>query len=401
MPTRFSKKPTVLDIFCGAGGMSLGFKQAGCRILGGIDQSKYAVDTHHHNFSECKIKIGPTDIRELTDLEQLGIKAGEVDILIGGPPCQVFSRVGIGKMKNHLNRDITKDPRNFLYKEYVRFVRFYKPLFFVMENVDNLFNKKEVLRQICKELSQLGYDVDAEVLDASKFGVPQRRLRLFLVGARKELGLKSIFPKKSRRKAISVGDAISDLPMLKPFAIPLKTKSSGPKQIDNPQPYKNAPTTAYQRAMRRSCKGYVLNHLCRAHNHEDLKIFSMMKQGDKYRDLPQEVRRYRDDIFDDKYHRLVWDEPSWTLTAHMRKDCLAYIHPTQTRSISAREAARLQSFPDRFVFSAPMTRMFELIGNSVPPLLARAVAQPIVRKIKDYHSSKSIIDDFCQRHAAS
>jgi DNA (cytosine-5)-methyltransferase 1 len=125
-----------------------------------------------------------------------------------------------------------------------------------------------------------------------------------------------------------------------------------------------------------------MNHLCRAHNPVDMICFAMLGQGQKYIDLPKSMRRYRSDIFEDKYKRLNWNEPSWTLTAHMRKDGLAYIHPIQNRSISVREAARIQSFPDHFIFDAPMTRMFELIGNSVPPLLAQAIAEPIVNQIR-------------------
>lgn len=131
----------------------------------------------------------------------------------------------------------------------------------------------------------------------------------------------------------------------------------------------------------------VMNHICRSHNDLDLSIFQIMPQGGKYKDIPENMKRYRDDIFGDKYKRLKWDEPSWTLTAHMQKDSLAYIHPLQNRSISVREAARLQSFPDHFVFVAPMTRMFELVGNSVPPLLAEAIAHPIVQEIKDFYDS--------------
>ena len=381
-------KPAVLDIFCGAGGMSLGFQQAGCNILGGIDQERYAIQTHHKNFPKCQLKIDPVDIRELTDLSKLGFRPGEIDILIGGPPCQVFSRVGLGKMRNHLNIDIDKDPRNFLYKDYVRFVRFYKPLFFVMENVDNLANKKEVLNVICNAFSDVGYKVDFRIFDSSIFGVPQRRARLFIVGVRKDLKWVPIFPRKYSRPIVSVGEAISDLPKLEPFAMPLKAKSSGPRQVDRPLNYKTPPITSYQKKMRRNCDDEVLNHLCRAHNYEDLKIFKMLKQGEKYRDLPEEVMRYRSDIFDDKYKRLIWEQPSWTLTAHMRKDCLAYIHPLQNRSISVREAARLQSFPDRFIFHAPMTRMFQLVGNSVPPLLAEAIAKPIVKRVQEYYRLK-------------
>lgn len=364
--------------------MSLGFQRAGCKILGGIDWNSHAIATHHRNFPKSKLKLEATDVSKIIDLSSLRVQPGEVDILIGGPPCQVFSRVGIGKMKNDLKRDIDKDTRNFLYKEYVRFVKYYRPSFFVMENVDNLANKKDRLQSILDELRACRYRVDFRVLDASKFGVPQRRRRIFIVGVREDLNQEPVFPREHKRNALSVGEAISDLPALKAVAMPLRTKSSGPKQDDVEFVYKTEPESAYQKKMRRYNGDKVWNHLCRAHNHEDLKIFDMMKQGDKYENLPKEVMRYRSDIFGDKYKRLIWTEPSWTLTAHMRKDCLAYIHPTQSRSISVREAARIQSFPDNFVFRAPMTRMFELVGNSVPPLLAEAVAKPIVRSMREH-----------------
>ncbi|AFY37844.1 DNA-cytosine methyltransferase [[Leptolyngbya] sp. PCC 7376] len=388
MPSQQPLKPAVLDVFCGAGGMSLGFQRAGCKILGGIDHNPHAVTTHHQNFPKCKLKLEATDIRTLEDLPSLNLQPREVDILIGGPPCQVFSRVGLGKMKHDLKWDIEKDHRNFLYKEYVRFVDYYQPFFFVMENVDNLANKKELLSTILDELAACGYKVEYEVLDSSKFGVPQRRRRIFLIGVRSDLLWEPIFPKPSGQKAFSVGDAISDLPELKPIILSLKSKSRGPRQKDCDLLYRGEPESIYQQKMRRHNGDRVRNHLCRAHNDKDLEIFKTLKQGGKYRDLPEEMMRYRVDIFDDKYHRLYWDKPSWTLTAHMRKDCLAYIHPLQTRSISVREAARIQSFPDNFVFQAPMTRMFELIGNSVPPLLAEAVAKPIVKLIRRYYSQK-------------
>jgi DNA (cytosine-5)-methyltransferase 1 len=386
---KVEKQPAVLDVFCGAGGMSLGFRNAGCQILGGIDHNKYAIETHHQNFPESKLKLQAHDICELKSLSQLGLQPGEVDILIGGPPCQVFSRVGIGKMKN-LGKDVESDPRNFLYKQYVRFVSYYQPLCFVMENVDNLANKEETLNQICKELKSRkgghpGYKIDYRVLDASKFGVPQKRLRLFIVGVRADLDLEPPFPQEKRRKPVTVGEAIEDLPILEALVMPLKAKSTGPRQSDKEYEYECAPKNRYQKLMRKQQKkGGVWSHLCRSHNDKDIEIFEMLNQGQKYTDLPEEYRRYRWDIFDDKYKRLRWDEPSWTLTAHMRKDGLAYIHPIQNRSISVREAARIQSFPDDFRFHAPMTRMFELVGNSVPPLLAQSVAEPVVEMLQAY-----------------
>jgi DNA (cytosine-5)-methyltransferase 1 len=394
--TKAKKQPAVLDVFCGAGGMSLGFRNAGCQILGGIDQNRYAVETHHQNFPESKLQLPPQDICKLK-MPKLGLQPGEVDILIGGPPCQVFSRVGIGKMKN-LGKDVDSDPRNFLYKQFVRFVSYYQPFCFVMENVDNLAKKEETLHQICKALKSRnaktgnpGYKVDFRVLDASKFGVPQKRLRLFIVGVRADLDLEPVFPQEMRKKPVTVGAAIGDLPELKPLVMPLKAKSSGPKQPDREHKYQSSSKNAYQKLMRdQQQKGRgVWSHLCRSHNDKDIEIFGMLDQGQKYIDLPEEYRRYRWDIFDDKYKRLRWDEPSWTLTAHMKKDGLAYIHPLQNRSISVREAARIQSFPDDFRFHAPMTRMFELVGNSVPPLLAQSVAEPLVEMLQAYWDRES------------
>jgi DNA (cytosine-5)-methyltransferase 1 len=388
-------KPTVLDIFCGAGGMSLGFQSAGCQILGGIDLNPHAINTHHQNFLNAKLKLPAQDIRHIRDLNELKINPNEVDILVGGPPCQVFSRVGIGKMRK-LGKDIESDHRNFLYKEFVRFVAFYKPLCFVMENVDNLANKEETIAKIHKDFSRNrrknypGYNVDYQVLDASDFGVPQKRKRLFIIGVRSDLDIEPPFPVKNTKYPVSVGEAIYDLPDLIPMIMPLKAKSSGHKQKDLECEYKCSAQSLYQKKMRRKkAEGEgVWNHLCRSHNDKDIMIFNLLKQGQKYRDLPEEMMRYRVDIFDDKYRRLIGDEPAWTLTAHMKKDGLAYIHPLQSRSISVREAARIQSFPDDFVFYAPMTRMFELVGNSVPPLLAEAVAKPIVELFRNYHGKK-------------
>jgi DNA (cytosine-5)-methyltransferase 1 len=388
-------KPTVLDLFCGAGGMSLGFRNAGCQILGGIDVNPHAINTHHQNFPCAKLELPAQDIRDVRNLDELNLDPNDVDILVGGPPCQVFSRVGIGKMRK-LGNNIESDHRNFLYQEFVRFVAFYKPFCFVMENVDNLANKEETISKIHKDFSRNqrkgypGYNVDYKVLDASNFGVPQKRKRLFIIGIRSDLEIAPIFPHSTVKRPVSVGEAIYDLPELEPMIMPLKTKSSGRKQTDLEHHYKCPPQSLYQKKMRsgQSEGEGVWNHLCRSHNEQDIKIFDLLKQGGKCRDIPKEMMRYRVDIFDDKYRRLNEDEPAWTLTAHMRKDGLAYIHPSQSRSISVREAARIQSFPDDFVFYAPMTRMFELVGNSVPPLLAEAVAKPIVELFRDYHRKK-------------
>jgi DNA (cytosine-5)-methyltransferase 1 len=376
-----TKAPTVLDLFCGAGGMSLGFQNAGCEILGGIDKNPHAIRTHHRNFPNCQLKLDAQPIESLINLSQLDIQPGEVDILIGGPPCQVFSLVGKGKMRS-LGKQIESDIRNFLYEQFIRFVEYYKPLFFVIENVNHLRNHwifRTLIGDLEKGLPKTncnypGYNISSQILIASDYGVPQIRKRLFIVGRRKDAHLNFEFPEVNTDSPISVGEAIGDLPELKPICLSLRRKSTAPKQSDSLQHYKCLPESEYQKLMRSKSDKTVMNHLCRAHNDKDLYIFSIMPQGGKYKNIPDELKRYSDKIFEDKYRRLESHKPSWTLTAHMQKDCLAYIHPTQTRSISVREAARLQSFPDHFVFDAPMTRMFELVGNSVPPLLAEAIA---------------------------
>lgn len=257
---------------------------------------------------------------------------------------------------------------------------------------------------MCEELSNgtreikkgyPGYDIKYEILLSADYGVPQLRKRLFVIGKRRDTNFKLVFPEKiSSSEYVSVGQAISDLPELQPICMPLGKKSGRPKQIDDEKPYLYSPRNPYQKKMRKRNKRNtgVLNHICRSHNDLDLQIFGVMKQGDLYRDIPDECKRYRSDIFEDKYKRLRWDKPSWTLTAHMKKDGLAYIHPTQTRSISVREAARLHSFPDDFIFDVPMTAMFELIGNSVPPLMAEAIAQPIVKQLQDYRNDSSKVN---------
>jgi len=404
-----ANKPNVLDLFCGAGGMSLGFHNAGCNIIGGIDNNPYAINTHHKNFSNSKLVLQPQDINHI-EPENLSIKKDEVDILVGGPPCQVYSHVGIGKMKS-LGRDLANDPRNFLYRNFIKFITYYSPPFFVMENVDSLAGK-EIFKIIIKELESgipqsikqyPGYNIKHEILTACDYGVPQIRKRLFIVGVRKDLNLEFNFPNSLTEKKVSVEEAIGDLIPITPQYVPMKSKYnnqfsvlkgrfSPKRQTDVPKPYLSPPQSSYQKKMRlginkRSLPDSVMNHICRSHNPQDMICFAMLSQGGKYTDLPENLRRYRWDIFDDKYKRLPLDKPAWTLTAHMRKDGLAYIHPTQNRSISVREAARLQSFPDRFVFDAPMTRMFELVGNSVPPLLAEAIAKPIVKLLQDYYKN--------------
>jgi DNA (cytosine-5)-methyltransferase 1 len=210
------KAPTVIDLFCGAGGMSLGFQNAGCEILGGIENNPHALKTHHKNFPNSKLSklnFGAQDIGDI-DLLELPIKPGDVDILIGGPPCQVFSVVGMGKIKS-LGKQIQSDARNFLYKYFIDFLSYYKPIFFVIENVNTL-KSNPIFPTLTGELEEglpahqhdyPGYEVKYQILLASDYGVPQLRKRLFIVGRRKDTNLSFEFPKKNTSTPVSVGEA--------------------------------------------------------------------------------------------------------------------------------------------------------------------------------------------------
>ena len=383
--------PRVLDLFCGAGGMSLGFKNAGCKILGGIEYERWPAETHEKNFPECKLKFGPKDICDVepSDLEEWGIGQHDVDILIGGPPCQGFSIVGQSKIR-HLGLERERDRKNKLYEQYIKFLRYFKPKYFVIENVQGMktFKKQNFLQNVLKKLRQEGYYVpEPEVLTASKFGVPQVRHRLFIIGRLEEYPDLAInYPKPTTQTPITLKEAISDLRILHAKKLTARKKGTlmngGTKHEDKEITYKTPPNSKYQKKMRKGNGETVRNHICRGHNEFDLEIFDELAEGGRYIDLPEKYHRYRADIFKDKYRRLVYTQPSWTLTAHMQRDCLAYIHPTQKRTLSTREAARIQSFPDKFVFEGPMTKVFRQIGNAVPPLLAQAVAKPIVAELR-------------------
>jgi DNA (cytosine-5)-methyltransferase 1 len=370
-------KPVVLDLFCGAGGLSLGFEMAGYRIGLGIEKEPLPFQTHCYNFGDhCYLG----NIREITSpkhfIQEYGLE--QIDVIIGGPPCQGFSRVGRGKIRS-LRMDPTyiHDPRNQYYREFIRFVEVLRPFYFVMENVPDMRyyrDGEELLLEKALALfrDELGYTVDTQLLHADHYGVPQTRRRLFLVGNR--LGQKINWPKKTHENdPINVWEAICDLPII-----------SHGHRIDE-KPYEPRCTlTSYQQLMREDACNILYNHQTRRHNEQDLAAFAQMPEGGKYVDLPERFKRYRDDIFKDKYRKLYRNRPSWTIEAHIGKDTYRYIYPSLNeepeppRTISVREAARLQSFPDRFRFLGPFTKQFYQLGNAVPPLLAKAVAEAIL-----------------------
>lgn len=366
------KKPVVIDLFAGAGGLSLGFKLAGFNVAAHIEIDRWACETLKKNFRHALIvqenieKLDPFEIRE---------RVGEVDVIIGGPPCQGFSLVGKGKLRS---LGIAHDRRNSLYKHFIRFVHALNPKAVVMENVPAIMkhNHGITANRIQQHFEALGYRVWRLLLNAADYGVPQKRKRAFFIGIRDD-GEFSL-PRKTHCDPLennnrlltwrTAGEALSDLPAL---------KAGENLEIGK---YVLEPRTPYQHIMRQGSHG-IFNHVARKYGEMDLQIFSIMTQGMKYHQLPSELKRYRDDAFKDKYKRLIDTEPSWTVMAHLQKDGYMYIHPNQNRTITVREAARLQSFPDKFIFCGPMTQQFKQVGNAVPPLLAKAVARALLRSL--------------------
>lgn len=368
-------QPTVLDLFCGSGGMSLGFKMAGYHIGLGVEREALPHRTHCYNFGDT-CYLG--DIRDITEPIRFAHEHSlkQIDVIIGGPPCQGFSRVGRGKIRSLLNDPAyIHDPRNQYYREFLRFIEALQPLYFVLENVPDMRYYRDgeelLLQKALRSFRAMGYLVDSQVLCADHYGVPQTRKRLFIVGNR--LGHKIPWPEKTHVDGpVTVWQAISDLPII-----------AHQHRLDE-IPYKpRCELSTYQRQMREGAGDMLYNHQTRYHNGQDLAAFALMPEGDKYIDLPEEYKRYRDDIFKDKYRKLFRDRPSWTIEAHIGKDTYRYIYPSREgdpeppRTISVREAARLQSFPDHFRFLGPFTQQFYQLGNAVPPLLAKAVAEAI------------------------
>lgn len=386
--SRSGNRPRVLDLFAGAGGFSLGFHWAGFHTAVAVDLNPNAIETLIGNFSHLGTTVLHKDLRTFTphQLESLLVKAGqstEFDLIIGGPPCQGWSMVGRGKIRS-LSETTgrpcpLKDPRNELYKRFLGFVKHFQPKVAVMENVTGMLSHagQNVAELVAENLSKAGYTVTWAKINASEYGVPQFRERLFFVGVRNDLGMKFEFPQTKKTDGTrqfpltTVRDAIADLPTIR----------HGTKEWIRPYGSSRNLSVFASRMRAGAEQNSVFDHVCRTHNDQDLEAFRLMKQGGWYRDLPKRLKRYRDDIFEDKYKKLSWSKPSGCVTAHLSKDCYTHIHPSQARTISVREAARLQSFPDCFFLAGSMSSKFELIGNAVSPIVAETIATEVKRQI--------------------
>lgn len=382
----------IFDLFAGAGGFSWGWRAAGYRPIVAIDNDTAAARTYELNFASDHTLILNRDLTDLGPARLLDALGGkqprELFGISGGPPCQGWSKVGRGKLRSLHDRasSLLRDPRNLLYRQFVDFVRFFRPPVFVMENVPGMLNLegRNVADEVLSNFESAGYYASYAVVNALWFGVPQDRRRLIFIGLRDDLGcgietseLKEFGPHFRSQLLglpgeINLRQAIADLPEV----------SHGNRE--DPQPYRRKPgrRSRFADLMRRRSNGVITDHVCRKHNDQDLEAFALMDQGGQYHELPSRLKRYRDDIFKDKYKKLCWTRPAWTVTAHFAKDLYTHIHPSQPRTLSIREAARVQSFPDDFRFYGNIGDRFRQIGNAVPPLMAWGIAEFIRRTLE-------------------
>ena len=383
--------------------MSLGFKMSGMKPVGAVDMFKAGIETYRSNFPEVSEENVVCDDLSRSDIiariaGSTSLRPKCVDVMVGGPPCQGFSTIGRTKIASLVrngqrngkstNARFIDDERNSLYRSFVHLVDYFKPSAVVMENVPGMMSYMDgaVVRQICEDFKYVGYDdISYNILNAADFGVPQVRRRIFFAATKHGSGF--IWPAKTHfrsdenlsesPKHVTVTDALGDLPAL---SRPKKRA----KVTDSVRKYRKDPSSPYQIWARRGMKT-LSNNITRWHRKKDIEVFKNMLPGSKWSQLSSADRSkigYSNDSFNDKWKRLPVDKPSWTVTSHLSRDGYMYIHPTQSRTISVREAARLQSFPDWFKFKGSRGAQFKQVGNAVPPLLALALAKCVVKMLR-------------------
>lgn len=414
---KYIKEKTFIDLFSGAGGLSEGFIKAGFTPIAHVEIDKKACDTletrlvYHKLKSENKIqnyydyiseKITREEFLKINSNSEISnsvinipiggknnevifnkidklVKGKQIDLIVGGPPCQAYSLVGRARDKDGMKND----PRNFLYKEYAKFLKKYEPKVFVFENVRGLITAEKGLyfKNMQAYFKRIGYELAYTIQNSEDFGVLQKRRRIILIGWQKGSGFK--YPEfEIVKENFTVSQILSDLKKLKPGEQNNVTKYS-------------KPTTDYlDKFELRNGIDFVTQHIARAHNERDLSIYKIainkwLKKSERlrYPDLPKKLKTHKNEkSFVDRYKVVDINGLSHTMVAHIAKDGHHYIYPDnkQIRSLSVREAARIQSFSDDFYFEGGRTAAFRQIGNAVPPLMAFEIA----KKIKENYERK-------------
>jgi len=437
-----TSRKMAIDLFAGAGGLSLGLHFAGFDVVGAVEFDSHAVKTYEHNFGSHVVekditKYPPCELEKFMKNNGSIQSTDDIELVAGGPPCPGFSNIGRSKILSLIKKGVwegsetrhafIEDPRNKLFHHFIKYVKHFQPKVCLMENVSGMKSYKNsdkipIIEVITSEFNRIGYNVKNDTLTASEFGVPQNRKRIFFVGWKK--GTKEPTFPLSNSYEISSRDAICDLPnswenVEQPSGIRL-TKLSEIKKMDkdslsflklmrNEKPPKNG----HLKRM------HVNLHRSRIVNPRDVGIFPLIKSGEDgekviFRDLDpsriefsdgwrwnkskgvvwngrhgeyrREYKWYNPGTFGDKMRRIRGDKPAPTIVAHLTHDGYMFIHPDKDRTITVREAARFQSFPDKFDFSAggivPWTKQFKQVGNAVPPLLAKAIGLRLMESIQ-------------------
>ena len=359
----------VIDLFCGAGGLSLGFEMAGFNILAGFEIEPNFLDTYKNSHPKSKgFNVDLNNIDILSFLKNNDINPKDIDVVIGGPPCQGFSTVG--------NRMID-DPRNNLVRIYADIVNEIKPKMFLMENVSGLASMKNGQGDLIKDelidiFNEIGYNVKSKVLLAADYGVPQFRKRIFFVGIKKSYKSNFKFPKpthhdknslltyfENSKSYLTVKDAFSDLPLI--------------ECNESAEEYDKDPENDYQKFCRKN-SSRLFNHKAPNHSKVVVERIKNIPQGGNHGDLPDDLKLKRG--YPNIYGKLDENKPSDTITGNC--GCASapgrFLHPTCNRVMTVREAARLQSFPDFVEFKGSSSQQYKQVGNAVPPLLAKAIA---------------------------
>lgn len=351
-------QPTVIDLFSGVGGLSLGFEEEGFSVLLANEYDESIANAYMKNHKTTKMVVG--DITSL-DLDAVfGTYKNKIDVIIGGPPCQGFSQKG--------QRKTIYDKRNFLFEYYVKVVELVKPKYFVMENVPNLLTAEKgyFFNEIETLFNAMGYFLQHGVLNAADFGVPQNRKRAVIIG--KMNGVAPSLPSSLNEK-VTIWDAISDLAFLE----------SG--EGDEVQEYRYAPQSEYEKKLRGHAN-LLYNHKATKHSPLSLKRLRMIPPNAGKEVLPKE--HLTKSIYSGTWTRMKKDDISVTITTRFDTPSSGkFTHPFLNRALTVREAARIQSFSDEFIFIGSKSSQMRQVGNAVPPLLASAIARVIKNDIME------------------